>query len=291
MENNQENLERNVESNIQPVQQLTNKQPANNISPSQPTIGDETSNNNISQPLQKNKNTKQIIIIVAIAAVLIVGVIIGILFLSKDQEKPKKENDNSELAQKILTDLNMDGFIVSILTWETETNKNLLALSNSIGIEHYLAGNKDVEKYVIVFPNPSNADMIYVKYDDYVKTTKEGFGTLPTYDYKGTTMNFPNLVKNAEGKYETTLDEIGVCHTTENTDNCYALVSAGYIVDNKKAEFSKLKMKDNIITGNTKKYFDDNKMFYVDADFELKVEKKGNNYIIKSFKIKKINAQ
>ena len=297
MDNNQFNQENNVVNNNFPEKPITSEttinnvltqsQSTDNVSLSQPTI-DNVTTNNTKQPLNK----KLLIIIAAIVAVIITVVVICILVLPKNKENPKKENDNSELALKVLTDLKMDGFVASILTWETEVNKNLLDLSSEIGVGHYFAGNKEIEKYILIFPNPSNADMIYIKYKDFVNKSNEAFGKMPTYQYQGTTMNFPNLVKNAQGKYETTLDGVGVCDFAGNTDNCYVLVSAGYTVDNKSAEFSKLKMKGNKITGIAKKYFDNNdKDFYVDANFEMEVEKKANNYIVKNFVIKKINSQ
>ena len=247
------------------------------------------SNKKTNTTLEKILNEK---IIIIIATIIIAAVVILILVLPKDKEKPKKENDNSELALKVLTDLNMSGFVAKTLTWETEINKNLLDLSYGTGISNYFTGNQDIEKYTLVYPNPNNVDTIYIKYKDFINKSNEIFGTIPTYQYQGTTMNFPNVVKNIEGKYDTTLDGAGVCDFNANTDNCYVLVSAGTVDDNKEAEFSKLKMKENIITGNAKKYYDINdKDFYVDGNFEMEVEKQEDKYIIKSFEIVKINAQ
>lgn len=53
-----------------------------------------------------------------------------------------------------------------------------------------------------------------------------------------------------------------------------------------------MKINDNVIVGNVKKYYDANdKDFYVDGTFEFIFEKVSDNYIAKSFKITKINAQ
>lgn len=278
--------------NKENIEKVENIEPLDNIETTenkeqQPTI-ELLDNTEKKQNENNNKNMKLIIIIAAIVLV-IAAVVIGILALSKDDESANKK-DNSKLAQKILTELDMDDFVASILTWETEVNKNLINPSIEEGIVHYLAASEKIEKYILIYENPTNTDMIYVKYNDFITKTKEIFNAEPTFEYKNTTMNFPNLIKNAEGKYETTLDNVGICNFASNTDNCYVLITAS-VVNNTSAEFSKLKMNGNTITGTAKKYYDNNdKDFFVDGNFEFKFDKNGNSYTIKSFKITKINA-
>lgn len=233
-----------------------------------------------------NKKSK-----ILFAILFCIGIISIVLGLVSIQKNDAPEVDNEEAAMDILKKLSMDDFIASYFDWSTEIDQNLIDLSFEKGIDEYFYANKNVEKYILVYENPNNCDVIYVKYADFVKTAKKIFGDVPTYNYKNTTMIFPNMVKNADGKYDTSLEGASVCDFSGDTTDCLVLVGAGDI-SNSSAEFSQLKINDNVIVGNVKKYYDaSDKEFYVDGAFEFTFEKVSNNYIAKSFKITKINAQ
>ena len=203
--------------------------------------------------------------------------------IKEDQEQVQL--DDETLANNILKELSIDDFVGEYLTSSTEKDKNLLDLSSADGINRYFLANKNIEKYILVYENPLNLDMIYIKYSDFINKSKEVFNKEPTYDYKNMTMQFPNITKTPDGKYQTTMDNVKVCDLTSDTKDCYVLIGSGTIKTTS-AEFSSLKIENNIITGEVKKYYDINdKATYMDGTFELEFEKIADRYIIKSFKI------
>lgn len=240
-------------------------------------------------------NNKSKILFAILFCIGIISTVLGLLLInsnsSGNSNNDTPEVDNEEVAKDILEKLSMDDFIASYFDWSTEIDQNLIALSFGKGLSTYFYANKNVEKYILVYENPNNCDVIYIKYSDFIKTAKKIFNDVPAYNYEDTAMVFPNMVKNADGKYDTSLEGASGCDFSGDTTDCLVLVGAGDI-SNSSAEFSQLKINDNVIVGNVKKYYAANdKDFYVDGTFEFIFEKVSDNYIAKSFKITKINAQ
>ena len=240
----------------------------------------------------KEKIKKKILAISIILIIIIAMICVFYFKNNKAKENKQPAIDNSELAVNILQEVNMDSFIASYFTDSVELNKNLIDVSSVKSMSHYFVGNQDVERYVLLYENPHNIDMIYVKYNDFIKTIKKVFNSEPKYNYKSTAMVFPDLTKTQDGKYNTKLEGAHVCNLNTDTDDCLVLIAGGSIPNNKEAEFSALKMENNIITGNVKKYHDTtDRDFYIDGEFEFRYEKINDQYIAKSFIITKINAQ
>lgn len=240
-------------------------------------------------------NNKSKILFASLFSIGIILIILGLLLINSNSNDNSKndaqEVDNEKMAKDILEKLSMDDFVASYFDWSTEIDQNLIDLSYENGIINYFYGNKEIEKYILVYDDENSIGTMYIKYDDFVRISKKIFNDVPQYNYQNTTMVFPNMTKNESGKYDVSLDGAHVCDLSGDTTNCFVLVGSGN-TSNYGAEFFNLDIDDNVIVGNVKKYYDVNdKNFYVDGTFEFVFEKVSNNYVAKSFKITKINAQ
>lgn len=212
--------------------------------------------------------------------------------LENDYEaKPEKE-DNAKIARSILDELFMDNYAANLFNQKSESNKNTIDIYSEQTYINLFMQNDAVEKYSIVLTKSPLGNLIYIKYSDFIKYSKLVFDSEPKYNYQDITLAFSKLNKNENGEYDVLEEDIAQCDFENNTDVCYVLIGSGNINMNSKAEFSNLKLTDNIITGDVIKYYDESdKSSYIDGTFEFEFEHINDKYIAKSFKITKINEQ
>ena len=239
------------------------------------------------------------IILGIIGSIAIIAILIAVIAFSNEKEPvdnpepnvPEKI-DEEKVGKEILTSLDMDEFVANAFNVNTEVNKELISVSDELTFINLFMQNDEIEKFHIVF-DPKMADMIYIKYNDFIKYSDKTFSAIPNYDYKHVSLTFPNITKNKNGKYDLPKEGVGLCNFETDINDCYVLIGSGNVEFNSTAEFSKLKINKNTITGNVIKYYDEsNKEVFIDGTFVFEYEKKSDDkYIAKSFKITKINEQ
>lgn len=249
--------------------------------------------------MTKDKKTLFIILGI-IGTVAIIAILIAVIAFSNKDESPienpepnvPEKIDEDKIGKEILTSLDIDDFVANAFNVNTEVNKELISVSDELTFINLFMQNDEIEKFHIVFDSKM-ADMIYIKYTDFIKYSDKTFSAEPSYEYKNISLTFPNITKNKIGKYDLPKEGVGLCNFKTDVNDCYVLIGSGNVEFNSTADFSKLKVTENTITGNVIKYYDESdKSTYIDGTFVFEYEKKSEDkYIAKSFKITKINEQ
>lgn len=251
------------------------------------------------------KKQNKILLLIIIASIILIAC--G-MFLYTSSKKDVKTKENDKLiestekkenikspAEKVLIDLHLDEFMALYFTSWTETNKNLLDLSDVDGISNYLLSNSAIKKYKVLYEKESNpTNLLYIKYNDFIKAVNEVFNALPTFLYRGITIDFSEFKKDSSGNFVGSKENIRECDINGNTNNCYILIGSGELKDVKKQNivFDNLQMSETIITGEVIKYYDiKEKNSYIKGTFELEYEQNNGQNIIKSLKIMEITEK
>ena len=188
----------------------------------------------------KKKNKNLIPYILASMAMLLIITAIIILIISSIEKKPRE----------ILSNLGIDDYFKYVLTTDYEKNVNLLDINNEEQMFMYYYYNKNTKIYKIDFNDPTfegNLFLTYAKYNDYMKYHEQVFGVKSKHEMSMYDIDILELKKVGNEVYNPNVVPIQ-CQYAENTDNCY--IKQTKDIDNKgEIELSKLKLKDNVVTG------------------------------------------
>lgn len=238
--------------------------------------------------MKEDKKIKNIIII---ACIIIVLTIIGLLIATKTKDKPNKKDpiiNEEKLANTILTDLNIDNYLGQVLMPTIELNKNILDTGSNKNMQMYFYSNDNLVKYTLISYD-TNKQFGFVKYDEYEKEHKRVFNKEPdlTSDYDmGASLTFgiSDFPKDPSNDYQIKTNETTACDQN-NLNNCFVMLIDKSVTMNR-AQFSELKIKNNIIAGKIRQYIEtEGSEAYLDASFEFEYEKINKKYIAKNLKI------
>ncbi len=241
--------------------------------------------------MNKNKQMLVLGIILILVALLLIG---AAFVITNDDKKPIIDNNEEELANSILTSLNIDDYLEYVLRPDVVVDNNILDMTNNQYKFLYLYANDNLVKARLEAYDTGYAYAI-VKYTSYVKEMRRVFGDDVELEFVSASerpasivFGVNNLPDKFDENFTVKTGDIVSCNM-DKPDNCFVMLIQE-VSDDRRAEFSNLKINGDTITGDVKAFTkaDDSEIF-IDGSFEFEYEKKDANYIAKSLVIKSVS--